>query len=111
MRIILKLFRVSAMMFGLGLLALAAIGAAKEREDRQNLPTRIGEVIEERTFWEETQEHAAGLWMDIFIALGVGVPGPAEYERLEPNSLDALQTRTKNLSRGLNADGSSKLNF
>lgn len=94
-------------MAGFGLLAYVMVGAARERVALERLPARVGEERVETTYWEDVQAYTTNMWIDFYIAVFPGlVPEPIVYERQDKNSLGALQTRTRNLAKGLAEDGS-----
>lgn len=107
--LLLRGIRLLFAMMGFGMLAYAAVGAAIEREERQALPKRIGEVVVETTYLEDVQRHATNMWIDIYIALAPGLmPPEIVAERQKKSSLDALKTRTRFTAQGLDPDGSPR---
>lgn len=107
-----NLFRILGLVFGLGFLGVAVLGAYSERGADKDLPTRIGESKTTTSFWDDVQAYAGGMWTDFMVEYLPGlVPDPVAYDRKDPNSLDALQTRTRNLANGRAADGGVDITF
>lgn len=109
------MMQMTGLAFGLCFLAVASLKAVevrKERASRAPLPSRIGEVRVEPTFWEDVAEQGSEMWIGIYATLAPGLlPAHVDYDRKDPTSLDALRARTKYNAHGLGPVSAPQLNF